>query len=820
MLAASAGDTIKIFDISDDAGDPCILQYTPTPGKKILQVKWNHTNLVVASAGEDNKISLWKVSGQSLGVVPQSGSDVVGNIDESILGICFNSKSSRYLCSGGTGKVVRVWDLQRQRCIKWLKGHTDSIAGITYNCKGECLASISYNGNLLLHNLASATRATELKDPHAQVLRVLDNSRTSRHVFVTSGDEGSVHLWDTTARSPKVSWTKQHSAPTTGVCFCPNNDKMIVSVGFDKKLYAFDSTSKKPAYCIPCEAPFTSLAFKDDGLTLAAGTCSGSVVFYDVRGGLHPFTILRAYGSSEEVTSLCWQRSNPALVDKTNCTDEAALLGHSGEDSILMPDPLPTSASLPHLNTSMTQPTYISGQIGTATGNGSPISIRGISAASHNLHPSSGEQTPCGNHLRVSGIMSRLYASHNDFTFKDDMSVFSPLVDVQPISSLSMDNCGDMDKQSVVDETHKKLWTPLPSGDSRRSNLIEEMKFEASLNFENKPVSKKDDTLSRYSSLWQDTPLSRCFKDDLTESATPPEAWGGDGPTTTFDFWPNKSRFAFSACMDSQEIISSSDFSRLQNSAASTVPTTPCYSMRSSTNSRSARLVGDEFLSSGSSSIISEPLPMHGMNNIASSVGLMTKAAQPNTEICGSALMGLPKKHMAYIETRASSGLSLDYTSAGDGVLPNVEPPKQKSFVSEKSEEQSGTDGDFTERRSSEKCSFVRTDNVVPSIASFPTSVNSQRSCTPILPQEDSGHQGPPSFAVQLVQHTIEECLGTVHKAIHEDVQNVHLELLRQFHIQQTEMSTLMHSVLSKQADLMKELQVLRRENQQMHQLL
>ncbi|XP_057836572.1 protein NEDD1 [Cryptomeria japonica] len=328
MLAASAGDTIKIFDISDDAGDPCILQYTPTPGKKILQVKWNHTNLVVASAGEDNKISLWKVSGQSLGVVPQSGSDVVGNIDESILGICFNSKSSRYLCSGGTGKVVRVWDLQRQRCIKWLKGHTDSIAGITYNCKGECLASISYNGNLLLHNLASATRATELKDPHAQVLRVLDNSRTSRHVFVTSGDEGSVHLWDTTARSPKVSWTKQHSAPTTGVCFCPNNDKMIVSVGFDKKLYAFDSTSKKPAYCIPCEAPFTSLAFKDDGLTLAAGTCSGSVVFYDVRGGLHPFTILRAYGSSEteEVAAELKMDFEDPLFDEKINQDEDVIL--------------------------------------------------------------------------------------------------------------------------------------------------------------------------------------------------------------------------------------------------------------------------------------------------------------------------------------------------------------------------------------------------------------------------------------------------------------------------------------------------------------
>lgn len=38
----------------------------------------------------------------------------------------------------------------------------------------------------------------------AQVLRVLDYSRASRHLLVTAGDDGSVHLWDTTGRNPKV----------------------------------------------------------------------------------------------------------------------------------------------------------------------------------------------------------------------------------------------------------------------------------------------------------------------------------------------------------------------------------------------------------------------------------------------------------------------------------------------------------------------------------------------------------------------------------------------------------------------------------------
>lgn len=83
--------------------------------------------------------------------------------------------------------------------------------------------------------------------------------------------------------------------------------QVIATVGLDKKLYTFDSGSRRPAFCIPYEAPFSSLAFRDDGWVLAAGTSSGRVVFYDVRGKPQPFTVLRAFGNSEVniLSSIC-----------------------------------------------------------------------------------------------------------------------------------------------------------------------------------------------------------------------------------------------------------------------------------------------------------------------------------------------------------------------------------------------------------------------------------------------------------------------------------------------------------------------------------
>ncbi|MCD7466300.1 hypothetical protein HAX54_002870 [Datura stramonium] len=53
------------------------------------------------------------------------------------------------------------------------------------------------------------------------------------------------------------------------------------------------------------------------------------------------------------VTSLCWQRAKPVIVNENNCTTEMALLGSALEDLILMPDPLPAVISS-SLATSMT----------------------------------------------------------------------------------------------------------------------------------------------------------------------------------------------------------------------------------------------------------------------------------------------------------------------------------------------------------------------------------------------------------------------------------------------------------------------------------
>ncbi|XP_073144660.1 protein NEDD1 isoform X1 [Henckelia pumila] len=744
LLAASGGDTVKLFDISVEPQNPCVLTHSPSPTFRVNSVKWNHNNLVLATAGEDSKISLWRKNGQSLWTVGETVEP-----SESISTISFSNKGSRYLCSGGTGQIVRIWDLQNNKCVRRLKGHCDTITGVMYNCKDEHIASVSRNGDLILHNLASSTKAAELRDPNGQVLGSLDYSRTSRHLLVTAGDDGSIHLWDTTGRTPKVSWSRQHSAPTSGVSFSPSNDKIIASVGLDMKLYTFDSGSRKPASCIPYEAPFSSLAFTDDGVTLAAGTSTGQVVFYDVRGKPQPITVLRAYGSSEAVTNLCWQRSKAVSVNESSCTNETVLLAGDVGDSILMPDPLPSRASSFHSMSSSNAPSL-----------------------------SSSEETPLRSSIVSVGSLARLHAPRN-YNFKDDMEVFSPLVEVQPVTP-SLDKLWDKHDGSKKD-LDKKTSFLFPS---RRYGFSEEGTNDNHPIFDWKSnlASKQDDVRSTFSQVTS-TPTSTLADD--SSSITPPEAWGGERLADKFIHHRQSinlpSRFSM--------LTSSSSTSGLMSGSQDNLLTN--HSTNSLTSGLSlANLRVRETSSqdpSGSSEAFLSPLGSKG------------NTGQTNLDTLGPAL-SIPKRFSSYAERIGASPSFSDASSF------SVASPKSKKTGAETREELLNS---LLSR--SEMPSASGTDALATSKDGM-----SQLQRAPL----QSDMQPGASFTLQLFQRTLEETFASFQKSIHEDMRNLHIEILRQFHMQEMETSRAMNSILENQAEIMKELQSLRKETQMLHRLL
>ncbi|XP_023635954.1 protein NEDD1 isoform X2 [Capsella rubella] len=762
LLAASGGDTVKLFDVSADSGDPCVLSYTPSPGSAVNSVKWNHTNLVVASTGEDKKISLWRKNGQSLGTVPVTGKDGGDGAEECLSAISFSKKGSRYICSGGTGQLVKIWDLQRKLCIKKLKGHTSTITGVMYNCKDEHLASVSVGGDLIVHNLASGARATELKDPNGQVLRLLDYSRSSRHLLLTAGDDGTVHLWDTTGRSPKMSWLKQHSAPTAGVCFSPSNEKIIASVGMDKKLYTYDSGSRRSSSCISYEAPFSSLAFGDNGFILAAGTSNGRVVFYDVRGKPQPVTVLHAFSNSEDVTSLSWQTSKPVNVNEKNYSSEMALLGSTVEDSVVIPDPLPSTAP------SASQSALAPGSRGVSTSTVASV-----------------EQTPNRTHLLwPGGPLGRLHAHSASDSFNDEMGVFSPIIDVSSVEKWADSEGFNNKDHLVVDKKPSSLLFPssskgFPYGDDGNK---EHPKF----NWKTSSTSKQDDTRAAFSPFGSTTPTASSKSED--SALTPPEAWGGDKFSEKFNQLANE-KF-------SDKFSHPHAPSRL---AVSSTSASTSGSMFSSSRDYLTN-ISSEFPHSRDFSSTFETSSTLTDNNLPSSP-LFTKGitAPGNIDSLRLSPNFTPRRFSTYAERISTTSSFSDGASLTLGSSPKI-----KKTGAETREEVLNH-------------LLPRPETVAATEAGAIPLMNGG------LRQSQTDQQqmmGSSNFTLQLFQRTLEGTLDSFQNSIHDDVRNLHIEILRQFHMHEMEMSKVLSSILENQAEQMKELKLLRKENQELRQRL
>ncbi|CAA7026737.1 unnamed protein product [Microthlaspi erraticum] len=762
LLAASGGDTVKLFDVSADSGDPCVLSYTPTPGSAVNSVKWNHTNLVVASTGEDKKISLWRNNGQSLGTVPVTGKDGGDSAEECLSAISFSRKGSRYICSGGTGQIVKIWDLQRKLCIKKLRGHTSTITGVMYNCKDEHVASVSVGGDLIVHNLASGARASELKDPNGQVLRVLDYSRSSRHLLLTAGDDGTVHLWDTTCRNPKISWLKQHSAPAAGVCFSPSNEKIIASVGMDKKLYTYDSGSRRSSSCISYEAPFSSLVFGDNGYVLAAGTGNGRVVFYDVRGKPQPVTVLHAFSSSEAVTSLSWQTSKPVIVNEKNYTAEMALLGGTVDDSVVIPDPLPSTTS------SDSQSASVPGSRGLATST---------------VNASFAEQTPNRNHLWPGGPLGRLHALRASDSFNDDMGVFSPIIDVSSVEKWA-DSEGFNNKDHLaVDKKPSSLLFPssskgFPFGDDGN-------KEHTIFDWKSSSTSKQEDTRAAFSPFGTTTPTASTKSED--SALTPPEAWGGDKLSEKFNQLANE-KFSdkYSHMHPPSRLGVSSTSASTSGSMFSSSRDFPM-----SLGQTNLANVGSEFprIRDFSSTFETD-------NNLPSSPMLTKGMAAPGNIDSLKLSPSFTRRFSTYAERISTT------SSFSDGTSLAVGSPKIKKTGAETREDVLNN-------------LLPRPETVAATEAGALPVMNGGNMVGTKQSQTDSSN-----FTLQLFQRTLEGTLDSFQNSIHDDMRNLHIEILRQFHMHEMEMSKVLSSILENQAEQMKELKLLRKENQQLRQRL
>lgn len=208
----------------------------------------------IYSAGKDCCIVKWDLeSGKKLAVYKgyrgkkNDQAKFPGHSDH-VLALSLTS-DGKFLASGGKDKMVLVWETEKDEVRDGFKGHKDAVTALAFRLGSHDLYSGSNDRTLKLWNvdemsyvdtlfghkaeitaidsLARERPVTSSLDKTAAVWKVLDEvhleyigpkthlfaiALLNEDIFVTGGQDGSIHLWSTQKRKPLFEYKLAHGA--------------------------------------------------------------------------------------------------------------------------------------------------------------------------------------------------------------------------------------------------------------------------------------------------------------------------------------------------------------------------------------------------------------------------------------------------------------------------------------------------------------------------------------------------------------------------------------------------------------------------------
>ncbi|XP_077628346.1 protein NEDD1 isoform X2 [Crocuta crocuta] len=306
---ASSGDDVKIWDAPSMT---LVDKFNPhTSPHGISSVCWSSNNnfLVTASSTGDKIV----VSSCKCKPVP------LLELGEGQKQTCVSLNStSMYLVSGGLNNTVNIWDLKSKRVHRSLKDHKDEVTCVTYNWNDCYIASGSLSGEIILHSVTTNLSSTPFGHGSNQSVRHLKYSLFKKSLLGSVSDNGVVTLWDVNGQSPYHNFDSTHKAPASGICFSPVNELLFVTIGLDKRIILYDTSSKKLVKTLVADTPLTAVDFMPDGATLAIGSSRGKIYQYDLRMLKSPVKTITAHKTSVRCIAFQYSTalSKPTAVNK------------------------------------------------------------------------------------------------------------------------------------------------------------------------------------------------------------------------------------------------------------------------------------------------------------------------------------------------------------------------------------------------------------------------------------------------------------------------------------------------------------------------
>ncbi|CAO3565142.1 unnamed protein product [Mortierella alpina] len=258
---------------------------------EVSSLKWSPDNTLLAIEGRDGRVSLHDSRGrlqESLVADPVPEDSRAGDYR---CAISWAPKPQRlYLAHG---RKVMTWDAVQRRPIEAFETGS-RINALAINADDTLLAMGQNNGSLEVVNRTSGSGA-KLDTPVPLVMSRIEYSVFNRSVLGGVGNDGILRLWDTGSTGATAvyhSFAATHDLSISGMAFSPFNRYLICTTGLDRRYALYDVEKKNVVKSTVTDYALTSVSFKNDGISMVFGTDQGKVLLYDLRSTSRPISIV------------------------------------------------------------------------------------------------------------------------------------------------------------------------------------------------------------------------------------------------------------------------------------------------------------------------------------------------------------------------------------------------------------------------------------------------------------------------------------------------------------------------------------------------
>lgn len=177
--------------------------------------------------------------------------------------------------------MIHIWDVERQKEVGVLKGHTDRASLIAFSPDGETIASGGEDNTVRLWDVQGESQIATLQG-HTGLIFSVAFSPDGRLVASGSKDN-TVRLWDVNGQNQ--IGVLQHASEVYRVTFSPDG-KILSSTlkgGPDHTVHLWDVQKQTRIGVLQHKGTVFSAAFSPDGKWLASGSVDGTISLWEMN---------------------------------------------------------------------------------------------------------------------------------------------------------------------------------------------------------------------------------------------------------------------------------------------------------------------------------------------------------------------------------------------------------------------------------------------------------------------------------------------------------------------------------------------------------